>query len=45
MDGESLSYMSVIQYLAEEDAVDYLCTIRIEGVQWSDGQKDWKFNV
>lgn len=31
--------MSVIRYLAEEDAGDYLCMIRIEGVQWSEWPK------
>lgn len=31
--------MSVIRYLAEEGAGDYLCTIRIQGVQWSEWPK------
>ncbi|XP_061163807.1 lachesin-like [Saccostrea echinata] len=34
--GRRITYMLVIRYLAEEDAGDYLCTIKIQGVEWTD---------
>ncbi|XP_061164486.1 lachesin-like [Saccostrea echinata] len=34
--GRKITYMLVIRYLAEEDAGDYCCTIKIQGVEWTD---------
>nr|XP_034301034.1 lachesin isoform X1 [Crassostrea gigas] len=39
INGRRVTYMLVIRYLAEEDAGDYLCTIRIQGVQWPEWPK------
>lgn len=37
--GRRITYMLVIRYLAEEDAGDYLCTIKIQGVEWPEWPK------
>ncbi|XP_065932772.1 lachesin-like [Magallana gigas] len=39
INGRRVTYMLVIRYLAEDDAGDYLCTIRIQGVQWPEWPK------
>ncbi|XP_034301030.2 neural cell adhesion molecule 1 isoform X4 [Magallana gigas] len=39
INGRRVTYMLVIRYLTEEDAGDYLCTIRIQGVQWPEWPK------
>ncbi|XP_062597476.1 uncharacterized protein LOC134258894, partial [Saccostrea cucullata] len=37
--GRRITYMLVIRYLAEEDAGDYVCTIKIQGVEGTDWPK------
>ena len=34
LNGQRITYILVIRYLAEEDAGDYLCTLKIQGVEW-----------
>ncbi|XP_048748898.2 lachesin-like isoform X2 [Ostrea edulis] len=39
INGRRITYMLVIRYLAEEDAGDYLCTIKIQGIEWVEWPK------